>query len=211
MGVGAFAVVACGWPGFGAKVGGTIILVPSFILLGMAVVGVRGRGRHWALIAFSGVALFAVFALVSYFVPVGHSDIGAFAGNLVRGQGGGLLHRKISSDVGTLTVSVASPLVPVVVVAAGLALWRPGWLRLTALPRLFSAEPLLRVLAWLTWLVLTVGWAVNDSGVIVVAAALPFALPLLAGALAAVSGGPGGTRYVKRAFVGPPVAGQTPR
>jgi hypothetical protein len=36
----------------------------------------------------------------------------------------------------------------------------------------------LRVLAWLIWLVLVIGWFADDSGVIVPAAALPFAVPL---------------------------------
>ena len=39
--VGLFAVIALGWPGFGAKVGGTIALVPCLVLL---VVSAAGRG-----------------------------------------------------------------------------------------------------------------------------------------------------------------------
>jgi hypothetical protein len=63
-------------------------------------------------------------------------------------------------------------------VAAGVALWRPAALRLRTLPIAFAALPVLRVLAWLTWLVLVIGWFADDSGVIVPAVALPFAVPL---------------------------------
>jgi hypothetical protein len=47
--------------------------------------------------------------------------------------------------------------------------------------------------------------------VIVPAAALPFALPLVISMAASVSGAVGGARYFGTAFAGSSVAGQTPR
>src|SRR5439155_1370121 len=92
--VAVFAVFASGWPGFGGKVGGTIAMVPCFLLLAMAVAGVRLNWRRVLLVAVSGLALFAVFALISYLVPAtGHSDISVFAGNTLHGRSGGLLPR----------------------------------------------------------------------------------------------------------------------
>src|SRR5271165_1849484 len=74
--VATFAVFASGWPGFGGKVGGTIAMVPCFALLALAVAGIRLNWRLLLLVLASGLALFAVFALVNYFVPVtGKSDI----------------------------------------------------------------------------------------------------------------------------------------
>jgi hypothetical protein len=193
-GIGLFAVIASGWPGFGAKVGGTIALVPCLLLLlialggGRAGAGVQVRWRWAVPIALSGVALFAVFAVVSYFVPaVGVSDIGTFAGNLLHGEGGGVLERKVGSNVGTLTLSVVRWLIPVAAAAAGVALWRPSSLRLRTLPLAFAAAPMLRTVAWLCWLVLILGWLADDSGVIVPAAALPFAVPLVVSMAASVS------------------------
>jgi hypothetical protein len=193
-GIGLFAVIASGWPGFGAKVGATIALVPCLVLLLFALAegggeaGVRVRWRWAVPIAVSGVALFAVFAVVSYFVPAaGVSDIGTFAGNLLHGEGGGLLERKVGSNVGTLTVSVVRWLIPVAAVAAWVALWRPSSLRLRTLPQSFAAAPVLRTVAWLSWLVLILGWLADDSGVIVPAAALPFAVPLVVSMAASVS------------------------
>ena len=210
--VGLFAVVASGWPGFGAKVGGTIALVPCLLLLILRLAGVRTGWRRAAPIAASGLVLFAVFALFSYFFPAaGVSDMGTFAGNLLHGHGGDLLHRKVSSNVGTLTVSVFSWLIPVTAVATGVALWRPAALRLRTLAQAFAAEPLLRTLDWLLWLVLVIGWLADDSGVIVPAAALPFVLPLVVAMAASVSGAAGGARYLGTAFAGSSVAGQTPR
>lgn len=210
--VGCFAVVASGWPGFGAKVGGTIALVPCLLVLLMRLADIRVGWLRAAPVAVSGLVLFLVFALVSYFLPgLGISDMGAFAGDLLHGQGGALLERKISSNVGTLTVSAFSWLIPLVAVAAWAALWRPAAARLRILQRAFEAEPLLRTAAWLIWLVLVIGWFADDSGVIVPAAALPFVLPLMACAAAAVSYAFGGARYLGTAFAGASVAGQVPR
>ena len=177
--VGVLAVVASGWPGFGAKVGGTIALVPCLLLLAAWLAGVRVGARWAAPVLLSGLVVFLAFALASYFLPGGGvSDVGTFAGNLLHGRAGDLLQRKISANVGSLTLNVFSWLIPVAAVLAGAALWRPAALRLRTLALAFAALPLLRVLAWLTWLVLVIGWFVDDSGVIVPAAALPFALPL---------------------------------
>jgi hypothetical protein len=186
--VGVLAVVASGWPGFGAKVGGTIALVPCLLLLAAWLAGAR-VGRRWAVpVAVSGVAVFLVFAVVTYFLPgAGVSDIGTFGGNLLHGRGGAVLERKVSANVGSLTLNVFSWLIPVVAIATGAALWRPAALRLRTLAAAFAARPALRVLAWLAWLVLVIGWFADDSGVIVPAVALPFVVPLTIGMAASVN------------------------
>ena len=194
--VATFTVFASGWPGFGGKVGGTIAMVPCFLLLGMVVAGTRLNWRRILLVAVSGLALFAVFALISYLVPAtGHSDIGVFAGNTLHGRSGGLLLRKINSNLGSLSVNAFSPLVPIVAIVTGLMLWRPAWFRLTTMPAAFAAEPLLRPVLGVLWLMPVLGWLANDSGVIVAAAVLPFALPLGIAILAAAAYPPDQARY----------------
>jgi hypothetical protein len=195
--VGLVAVVASGWPGFGAKAGGTIALVPCLLLLLMVLGGVRVGWRLAAPIAISGLALFLVLAVVSYLFPaVGVSDLGTFAGNLLHGRGGGLLERKASANAGTLTVSVLGWLIPLVAAVTALALWRPAALRLRTLQQAFDVAPLVRAVLGLSWLVLVIGWLADDSGVIVPAAALPFAVPLAIALAASVSAAAGGARYI---------------
>ena len=81
MAVGLLAVVASGWPGFGAKVGGTIALVPCLLLLAAWLAGARVGGRWAVPVAVSGLVVFLAFAVVSYFLPgAGVSDMGTFAG-----------------------------------------------------------------------------------------------------------------------------------
>jgi len=190
--VAVFAVFASGWPGFGGKVGGTLAMVPCFAVALMAVAGIRLNWRRVLAAAVSGLILFAVFALISYFTAVtGKSDIGAFAGDVLHGHAGNVLARKIDANLGTLDFGAFSPLVPVVVIAAGLILWRPGWFRLQTMPKAYAAEPLLRPALAVAWLMLVLGWLADDAGVIVPAAALPLAMALGAGALAAA----GASRY----------------
>ena len=181
-----FAVIASGWPGFGAKVGGTIAMVPGFVLLLMAVASVRLSARRVALAALSGVALFAVFALVNYFVPVtGHSDIGFFAGQALHGGAGGTLQRKISTNIDSLTTTPYNLLIPLIVAGLGLLLLRPDRFRAGALARAWQTVPLLKVSLVTIWVMAILGWFAEDSGVGVPGSTLPFILPL---AIAIVAG-----------------------
>jgi hypothetical protein len=174
-----FAVIASGWPGFGAKVGGTIAMVPGFILLIMAVANVRLSARRAVIVALSGLALFAVFALVNYFVPVtGHSDIGAFAGQTLHGGAGGTLHRKISTNIGSLSTTPYNFLIPLIVVGLGLLLLWPDRVTGGALPRAWQTVPLLKVSFVTIWIMAVLGWFAEDSGVGVPGSTLPFVLPL---------------------------------
>jgi hypothetical protein len=85
-------------------------------------------------------------------------------------------------------------------------LWRPAWFRLTTMPAAFAAEPLLRPVLGVLWLMPVLGWFANDSGVIVAAAVLPFALPLGIAILAAAAYPPDQARYGDTAPTRPTVS-----
>lgn len=175
----AFAVIAAGWPGFGAKVGGTVAMVPGFLLLAAVAAGIRLTARRVALAAVSGVALVTVFALINYFVPVsGHSDIGGFVGQALHGGAGGILARKVSSNIGSLTANPFVLVIPVVVVVLGLAVGWPARMRAGLLASAYRQVPLLRAALSAIWLTGVLGWFAEDSGVTVPASALPLVLPL---------------------------------
>ena len=113
-------VVAAAWPGFGAKVGGTIAMVPGFLVLLAAAAGVRLTARRWALVAISGMVLVTVFALINYFVPgTGHSDTGHFVGQVLHGGAGPTLLRKMTANLGSLTANPFVLVIPAVVIVAG--------------------------------------------------------------------------------------------
>lgn len=190
------AVVVAAWPGFGAKVGGTIAMLPGFLVLLAAVAGVRLTARRWALVAVSGLALVIVFALINYLVPgTGHSDIGLFAGQVLHGGAGPTLRRKIAANLGSLTANPFVLVIPVVVIVSGAVVARPAMLRAERLAVAYRVIPLLRPAFSAIWLVGVLGWLSEDSGVTVPAAALPFLLPLVAVILSSVprDGTPAGT------------------
>ena len=210
--VAVFTVVASGL--FGSKFGGTIAMVPGFLLLGLCAAGVRINGRRAAVICLSGVAAVILLSLASYFIPVtGHSDITAFVGQALHGSNGAgdTLQRKISANIGSLTQTPYSPLVPVVVAATGLMLLRPSWFRANTLVRARAAVPLMGPVLAAIWIVGVLGWFADDSGVTVAAAALPLALPLAIAAMAAVPVTPGATAGTPPATqAAPPAPGAQP-
>ncbi|HEY2306000.1 MAG TPA: hypothetical protein VGI05_08985, partial [Streptosporangiaceae bacterium] len=175
------AVVEAAWPGFGAKVGGTIAMVPGFLVLLAAAAGVRLTTRRWALVVVSGLVLVIVFALINYLVPgTGHSDIGHFAGQVLHGGAGPTLRRKVAANLGSLTANPFVLVIPVVMIVAGVVVARPAVLRAASLAGAYRAIPLLQPALSAIWLVALLGWLSEDSGVTVPAAALPFVLPLAA-------------------------------
>ena len=181
------AVVAAAWPGFGAKVGGTIAMLPGFLVLLAAAAGVRLTARRWALVVVSGLVLVIVFALINYLVAAtGHSDIGHFAGQVLHGGAGPTLRRKIAANLGSLTANPFVLVIPVVVIVAGVVVARPAMLRARPLAGAYQAVPLLQPALSAIWLIGVLGWLSEDSGVTVPAAALPFLLPLAAAILSSV-------------------------
>ena len=209
--VAVFTVFASGWPGFGGKAGGTIAIVPCFLVLLLVVAGMQLTWRRALAIAVSGLVLLAIFGLINHFFPVtGSSDIGNFTNGAIHGKSssGDLLLRKIHSNIGSLAVNKYSPLSPVVLVLSALMLWRPAWFRVETVPRAYAQEPLLPAILGVMWLMAVLGWFANDSGVIVPATAMPFALPLAIGMLAAAAYREDKARYPGTAVAGSSVAGQ---
>ncbi len=183
------AVTAAGWPGFGAKVGGTIAMLPGFLLLIAVAAGARVTAWRGLLMVASGAAAATALAVAAYLLP-GHSDIGAFTGQVLHGGAAAIVHRKVRANVGSLTVSPGSLVIPVVVAAAGAVIGWPGRFRARRLVRGYADLPLLRPLLAAIWLVGLLGWLTEDSGVTVPAAGLPLILPLLVAILAAVPATP---------------------
>jgi len=178
--VAAFTVIVAAWPGFGAKVGGTIAMLPGFGVLLAAAAGKRVTRWRAAAIAVSGLALVTVFALVNYFVPVtGHTDIGGFVGQLLHGGADATIQRKIGSNLGSLTANPFNLVIPVVVAGLGAIVAWPARLHCPLLARAYRQIPLLRAALAAVWLTAVLGWFAEDSGVTVPAAALPLVLPLV--------------------------------
>ncbi len=172
-------VIICGWPQFGTKVGGTIALVPAFLILIAGLAGIRISPRIFLLVLVSGLAVIALIAVVSYNFPsAGPSDISNFVRQILHGDALSILHRKASANVGSLTETWFTPVVPLVVIVTGAMLAWPGRTRQRTLARAMRAEPVLRHILAAVWVAGLLGWLADDSGVSVTAAAMTLALPL---------------------------------
>jgi len=216
-GVAVASVVVLGWPGFGAKVGGTIALVPAFLVLLAAIAEVRITPRRGLIIGVSGIALVSAFAVLDYLVPaIGASHLGTFVGQVLHGHAGGTLHRKVSSNLQSLTKTWYTPVVPVVAVVTGLMLAWPSRLRLRTFVAACSRSALLRTSLFAVWLAVVLGWLVDDSGVSAAASALPIALPLAIALVVRVAqlpaeSGAGAVTVGGQGQAGPPPTGAQPR
>jgi hypothetical protein len=184
-------VAVAAWPGFGAKVGGTVAMVPAFLVLLAGLAGVRITPRRGAVVAVSGVVLIALVAVLNYLVPAtGASDLGAFVGHVLHGGATAILRRKAVTNVSSLTENWATPVIPLVVVGTGLMLAWPARLRLRAAGAAMAAQPVLRPLLTAIWLVGLLGWLADDSGVTVTSAALPLAVPMVIALVTGIGAGP---------------------
>jgi hypothetical protein len=184
--IGAVAVVADGWPAFGSDFGGVLAMVPGFALLGLAVSGRRLSAVRAVVVAAAAVATVAVIATLDWLRPAAdRSHLGRFVQQVLDGEAAEVIGRKATANLN----SFGNPftlLIPVLFVLLALLVLRPELIRATVLVRAYERVPVLRAGLGALFLTAVVGFAVNDSGVMVPAVALTAAVPLgLAAVLAA--------------------------
>jgi len=187
--LGAVAVVVNGWPAFGADFGGVIAMVPGFALLAMGVAGARLTVLRVAGIAAGAVIAVSGIALLDWLRPAAdRSHLGTFVQQIMDGTAGAVIERKIDANLSSLTrTPPLAVIVPVLIVVLALVVLRPKQMGIRNLTRAYESEPALRpgLVACLVTAVL--GFAVNDSGIIVPAVALAVAVPLAASAWASAA------------------------
>ncbi|MEV2279411.1 hypothetical protein AB0I72_27925 [Nocardiopsis sp. NPDC049922] len=179
LAIGVATVLIVGWPGLGTDFGGVIALVPGLAVTAMMIAGVRITPVRLAAVGTAAVAAISALAWLDLQrPPAERSHVGAFAAQVLGGEAGTVLSRKLSAMLGTfgnwqLTLLAACALVFLFAVLNRPTNWRIG-----ALQRAYEYAPTLR--AGLTGSLVTalVGFAVNDSGVAIPAIALTVAVPL---------------------------------
>jgi hypothetical protein len=181
------AIVVDGWPAFGSDFGGVLALVPGFAVFGLLLLGVRISWAKAGLVALGAVAAVAVIAVLDWMRPAAsRSHLGKFVQQVIDGDAGSVLRRKITDNLGSFHTPV-SFLIPVLLVLLLVALLSPPRLRATALPPAYARVPWLRPVLISCWITAVVGYAVNDSGIQIPSVALLLAVPLAAAVLAAVA------------------------
>ena len=171
-------VVVDGAPRFGADVGGTLALVPSLALTWLLLSGRRPDSRAVALGLAGGLLAVGVFLVVDLSrPPQERTHLARLFEDVVRRGAGVLLdaiERKARSNIDVFRSSVYTLFVPPALAVMAWLLRRPQgrWERLArAYPRVRAG-----LVGGLSLAVL--GFAVNDSGIVIPAVVLSYLVPL---------------------------------
>ncbi|WP_157759561.1 hypothetical protein [Cellulosimicrobium cellulans] len=191
--IGVVTMIVDVWPTLGADLGGGLVVVPAFAVLGLAASGARVTWRRFLLVAAAGVGLVAAVGVLDWLRPADErSHLGRFVGQVVDGSAWETLLRKAGYAARSVLGGVPVWLTILVLVAAALVLFwprrfTPGWFARTE-----AAWPLVRPTVLALWIVCVAGSLVNDFGVRIALIALIPAVPLLTvAALHAVGDGTG--------------------
>lgn len=106
------------------------------------------------------------------------SHLGRFVGDLLDGEAGDIVQRKIDATIATLTRGPGGVVVPVVLLAVAYLLARPQ--RFRSFHDATVRVPILRPELIAMYVTAVLGFAVNDSGIQVSAVCLVVATPLVA-------------------------------
>lgn len=179
IGVGLLTVAVIGAPSLGRDFGGVLSAIPGFLLLAMLLTHVRVTLlRLAAILSFAVLAVGTVAVLDWTGPPDDRSHLGRFVEQVLTGEAWTVVSRKASANIDILMGSPLAWMLPVALVAA-VWLLRPGGLLRggAGLPPADAA--VLRAGLLAAALSLTLGAAVNDSGVALPATAAALLVPLL--------------------------------
>ncbi|MCZ2861009.1 hypothetical protein [Blastococcus sp. VKM Ac-2987] len=185
---GLLAVVLIGAPPLGRDFGGVLAALPGFLLLAMLLTGVRVTVVRLAAILAAAVVAVGTVAVLDWLRPAGErTHLGRFVEQVLSGEAWTVVSRKAAANIGILLGSPLAWMLPVALVAAVWLLRPGGPLRSAAagaagrgpagLPAADAA--VLRAALLAVALSLTIGAAVNDSGVALPATAAALLVPLL--------------------------------
>ncbi|GIH65137.1 hypothetical protein Msi02_59540 [Microbispora siamensis] len=176
---GLLAIAGDGWPTWGADFGG----VPSFVL-GVAVCVLMVAGRRVSvlrlgLIAVAGVVLISLIAVADWLRPADRrTHLGAFVQQIIGGEGGSVVGRKLGAMLHTLGNLPLTLLSLVALAFLFLVLARPSRWGAPALSLAYERAPELRAGLFGALTAAFAGFLINDSGIAIPAMALTVAVPL---------------------------------
>ncbi len=197
--IGVVATVLNGAPGIGADFGGPPALLPAFIILALLALGVRLSWRR-VLVVFGAAAAVALsFSVVDWLrPPAERSHLGRFVETVLDGGLVDVVLRKLGQNLSNLVGSTLTFLAVGGIALVVLVLTQPlrraaragdhaayGWLAEgSSLRRLDADTRMLRPALIAVAVALGIGFAVNDSGIVIPAIGISLAVPLLVGVIA---------------------------
>lgn len=171
VGVGAVVAAVCVAPSMGADFGSMLATLPVFGLLALLVSGVRLRLWHVLALGAGGAATVLGVSFLDWLRPAeDRTHLGRFIDELLSGELVSVVVRKLAQNIGMTFGYPALGAIMLLALVASVALLMPGrlhWRRLEALDAEHPVAHRVRVaLVAGTW----VGYAVNDTGPVLVAA-----------------------------------------
>jgi hypothetical protein len=195
IGVGLAVAGVCVAPQMGADFGSMLVSVPTFGLLALLVSGIRTRVWHvLALLAGGVVAVLGVSSLDWLRPPAERSHLGRFIDELLSGNLITVVVRKLAQNVHMVMDFPALGLVMLLALAASIAVIVPARLHWRALAALEDRHPTIRRTMIMLVAGMWLGYAVNDTGPVLVAATLGLAIPWVAAMIAGTVGEREGAR-----------------
>lgn len=174
-------VALVGAPGVGTDFGGVVALVPALILLAFIASGTRISRTRLVLAMGAGVVAVLGVAVADYLRPEDQrTHLGRFVGQVLDGTAMTVIERKLQANYRVLTGSVLTLLCVVLIVLCVIA-WRSR--RSGAREYVARHDPYVRAGAVAVVVMAFVGFAVNDSGIALTAAALVVIVPLVISAI----------------------------
>lgn len=171
--VGALVAIVCVAPSMGADFGSMLATIPAFGLLALLVSGIRPRLWHVLALGAGGAVAVLGVSFLDWLRPAeDRTHLGRFIDELLSGELLSVVVRKLAQNVAMTTGYPALAVVMVLAVIGSVAILMPGrlrWRRLAALDAEHPASYWVRVTlvagAW-------VGYAVNDTGPVLIASML---------------------------------------
>lgn len=182
--VGAITLVADAAPRFGSDVGGTLAVLPAAVVLVSVLAGRRIGWRRATIAIVGAVVLVAALAAIDLARPAAsRTHLGRFADDLLHGDGGLVIRRKMRGNLSILTASAWSVVLLVLLVAVAVLAWRRRAMLNDALRDRLTTRAFLA--GFVTVAVL--GFALNDSGIAIPGVMLTVAVPWLVSSLMPVT------------------------
>jgi hypothetical protein len=190
-------IVLIGAPSLGRDFGGVLAAVPGFLVLGMLLAGIRVTVTRLVAVLAAAVLVVGVVAVLDWLRPASErSHLGRFVAQVLDGQAWTVVSRKAEANLGILLGSPLAWMLLVALLAAGWLLRPEGLLRSRPGRGAAGLRPedvrVLRAGLTAIALSLTVGAAVNDSGVALPATAATLLVPLLVWLVAGAPAEPSG-------------------
>lgn len=181
--VGLAAVVTMGAPWAGANFGGTLSTLPGFALLALGVSGARVTVLRMLVAGVAAVAVVTLIAWLDWLRPVAsQTHFGNFFGDVMDGEALRVINRKAGASLGTLQrAPYYGWLVPIAYAAIIWLARTPG---VAGMRDAYARWSELRYVIWAGLLTGAVGFATNDSGIIIPALLLTVGIPLVVSAVA---------------------------